>query len=58
MVDPQERFIYANPAAERIFGVKSIELKERNLREFVEPEEFESVMQQTEKRRNYPTKTS
>jgi len=49
-VDIDERFIYANPAAESIFGVKPGELLGRNLEEFLEPEEFQRVRQQTEKR--------
>jgi PAS domain S-box-containing protein len=49
-VDLHERFIYANPAAESIFGVKPGELLGRNLEEFVEPEEFHRVVKQTEKR--------
>ena len=50
IVNPDELFIYANPAAEGIFGVKPDELINRNLKEFVEPEEFHRVVKQTEKR--------
>jgi PAS domain S-box-containing protein len=50
IVNPNELFIYANPAAEGIFGVKPGELIGRNLEEFLEPEEFHRVVQQTEKR--------
>ena len=49
-VDLHERFIYANPAAEGIFGVKPGELLGRNLEEFLESGEFNRVVQQTEKR--------
>ena len=34
-VDLHERFIYANPAAEGIFGVKTREMIGRNLEEFL-----------------------
>lgn len=51
MVDPQEKFIFTNPAAEKIFGVKAHELLERNLKEFLEQGTFQAVIQQTEKRR-------
>ena len=50
IVNPRELFIYANPAAESIFGVKPGELIGHNLEEFVEPEEFQRVMKQTEMR--------
>ncbi|MDQ1351045.1 MAG: hypothetical protein QG657_1347, partial [Acidobacteriota bacterium] len=51
MVDAQEKFIFTNPAAEKIFGVKANDLLERNLKEFLDPGAFQDVEQQTEKRR-------
>lgn len=51
MVDLQETFIFANPAAEKIFGVKSHNLLERNLEEFLGPDASQAVKLQTEKRR-------
>jgi PAS domain S-box-containing protein len=50
IVDPHERFTFANPAAESIFGVPPGELVGRNLGEFVAPEEFARVRQQTQAR--------
>jgi len=50
IVDPQEKFIFTNPAAEKIFGVEAHDLLGRNLVEFLEPEAFRTVKQQTEKR--------
>ncbi len=46
-VDINEQFTFANPAAERFFGVSSGQLVGRNLREFIPPEEFIRVQQQT-----------
>ena len=50
-VDPEECFTFANPAAHEIFGVTQGELVGRRLREFVDPETFDLVRAQTEKRR-------
>ncbi len=50
-VDPEECFTFANPAAHEIFGVTQGEMVSRNLREFVDPETFDLVRAQTEKRR-------
>ena len=50
-VDPEECFTFANPAAHEIFGVTQDEMVGRNLREFVDPETFDLVQAQTEKRR-------
>ena len=48
IVDAEERFIFANPAAHDIFGVPSGALTGRNLREFVDTETFALVRAQTE----------
>ena len=60
LVNPEERFIYVNPAAENIFGVPRGSLIGRTLKEFMIPAEFERIQQQTSKRReglksNYET---
>ncbi len=51
LVDSEERFTFANPAAERIFGVPPGDLVGRNLLEFVEPEEGSILRDQTTQRR-------
>ena len=51
LVDRKERFIYCNPVADEIYGVAAGALVGRNLREFMSPETFELILQQTEKRR-------
>lgn len=50
-VDPDERFIYANPAAESIFGVPPGSLVGRNIAEFVTPEQWAAIREQTSRRR-------
>lgn len=50
IVDPNENFLFANPAAEVIFGVKQGELVNRNLREFIVTEHFEQILQESGKR--------
>ena len=49
MVDLDENFIFVNPAAEQIFGVQPGELINRNLNEFVPPDQFEKVLQESGK---------
>jgi PAS domain S-box-containing protein len=51
MVDTHETFIFSNPAAEKIFGVKSQQLLGRNLKEFLDPRTFPIIEEQSEKRR-------
>jgi len=46
-VSPDEEFIYANPAAESIFGVEKNNLIGRNLKEFFSNEQFKTVNIQT-----------
>ncbi|MGE5399647.1 MAG: PAS domain S-box protein [Ignavibacteriales bacterium] len=48
-VDANERFLFANPAAETIFGVPG-ELVGRNLTEFLSPDQLEIVKEQTSRR--------
>jgi PAS domain S-box-containing protein len=50
IVDLNETFIFANPAADQIFGVEPGGLINRNLKEFVDPLHIEQVNHQTEKR--------
>jgi len=50
LVDTEERFVYVNPAAEKIFGVNPGGLVNRNLMEFLRPEYFTQVLQETQKR--------
>jgi PAS domain S-box-containing protein len=46
-VNSNEEFVYANPVAERIFGVGNGELVGKNLSEFVSKEEYSRVLIQT-----------
>lgn len=50
VVDPDENFIFANPAAETILGVRPGTLLHRNLREFIIPDQFERILQETKRR--------
>jgi PAS domain S-box-containing protein len=50
-VDTAERFHFANPAAEEIFGVPPNGLEGRSLTEFLSPEEFRRVLEESAKRR-------
>ncbi len=56
-VDPDENFLFANPAAHRIFGVSQGELVGRNLREFTDEETFRMIRQETEIRRTGKSST-
>lgn len=56
-VDDHENLTFANPAANEIFGLPAGDLAGRNLREFILPEEFTAVLQQTEVRRQGQTST-
>jgi PAS domain S-box-containing protein len=51
IVDAEECFVFANPAAEEIFGLEPGTMVGRSLREFVDEEQFEAISAQTQKRR-------
>jgi len=51
VVDLEERFRFANPAAHRIFGVPRGDLVGRSLRDFVDRGTYEWLRRQTERRR-------
>ncbi len=51
ITDGNENFIFANPAADKIFGVPEGALIGRNLDEFLEPAKREFIRHQTEERR-------
>ena len=55
VVDEQERFTFANPAAENIFGVPPGTLVGHALSDFVDPAEFARIREQTTKRRSGET---
>lgn len=55
LVDEEERFNLANPAAETIFGVPAGSLIGRSLQEFMDPDEFQKMRGQTTKRRHGET---
>jgi PAS domain S-box-containing protein len=50
LVSEQEEFLYANPAAERIFGVLPGTLVGRNLKDFLTKENYMAVREQTKLR--------
>jgi PAS domain S-box-containing protein len=52
IVDLEERFIFSNPSAERLFGTRTGELVGKNLREFVSPEQFAKLRHETRLRRD------
>lgn len=47
LVDPQENFVFANPSAERLFGVPAGGLIGRNLSEFVDADQYRKIEIQT-----------
>jgi PAS domain S-box-containing protein len=51
IMDPEERFTFANPAAHEIFGVEPGRLAGRSLATFLDQETLERVQRQTEARR-------
>lgn len=52
IVDLEERFAFANPAAHDIFGVPPGELVGQYLQDFVDADTFDSLQAQTERRRS------
>lgn len=50
IVDPEENFLFANPAAEQIFGVSPGQLVKRNLKEFIVPEHLSMIMIESKNR--------
>lgn len=52
VADPDENLIFVNPAAEQIFGVEPGTLTGRNLREFIVPELFTHIVEESKKRAN------
>jgi PAS domain S-box-containing protein len=50
IVDLDENFSYANPAGEVIFGVSPGDLKNRNLKEFLNTDQFSRIQIESEKR--------
>jgi len=51
IVDEDENFTYANPAAAEIFDCSESELLKKNLRNFTSQEEFETVLENTTARK-------
>lgn len=47
IVDQNQNFTFANPAAAQIFGIEPGKLEGRNLREFVNQQQFEQICAQT-----------
>lgn len=56
-VDREENFLFANPAAHKIFGVPQGGLVGRNLREFMDEESFRLVREQTQVRKRGESST-
>lgn len=50
LVDPDEYFVFVNPATEQIFGVPPGGLTGRNLKEFLLPDQLSRVLMETGKR--------
>jgi PAS domain S-box-containing protein/putative nucleotidyltransferase with HDIG domain len=50
ILDPDERFVFTNPAFDLIFGVQTGELIGQQLGEFTTPETLKMVQQETERR--------
>jgi len=52
IVDAEERFVFANPAAEEIFGVDQGRLIGRSLKEFMTDAEYARIIEETGRRRS------
>ncbi len=50
ITDVEEKFLFVNPAAERIFGVSKNTLVGKNLKEFFDEKQFKKIRQETKKR--------
>jgi PAS domain S-box-containing protein len=50
-VDPQERIVFANPMAQTILEGKATDITGRNLREYLSPEDYATILTETEKRK-------
>ncbi|MGO9308359.1 MAG: PAS domain S-box protein [Spirochaetia bacterium] len=57
VVDPEENFLFDNPAAEKVFGVAWGSLAGLNLQQFVSEEEYKRVRMETKKRQRGETST-
>ena len=51
IVDPDERFLFVNPAGEQIFGLAPGTMVGRSLADFLDADGFDGVQQQTNRRR-------
>lgn len=52
VVDENENFFFANPAAHKIFGLNEGELSGKNLRDFSTPEQLKIFLEQTAQRKS------
>jgi PAS domain S-box-containing protein len=52
IVDAEERWTFANPAASRMFGMEPGELVGHSMREFVDEETYQEILRKTARRRN------
>jgi len=57
VIDPEENFVFVNPAAELIFGVQAGNLINRNLREFIDPVQFDRILHESEQRSKFVKST-
>jgi PAS domain S-box-containing protein len=57
IVDPEERWTFANSATARTFGVEPGDLVGHRLREFVDEDTYQEILRQTERRRRGESST-